>query len=116
MSQSSISLRRVLAAAASVIALLAAAPVPAQTALEPVAAPQPEALVVAHLETLSDERLKAFYLRCSDAAVGGQLGSGEIALCSIGYEMLLKRSFGGDFMALLAWSRQHDSARLVVND
>jgi hypothetical protein len=114
MSQSSISLRRVLAAAASIGALLAAAP--AQTALEPVAAPQHEALLVAHLKTLSDERLKAFYLRCSDAAIGSQLGSGEIALCSIGYEMLLKRTFGGDFMALLGWSRQHDGARLVVND
>jgi hypothetical protein len=106
----------VLAAAASIGALLAAAPAPAQTALEPVAAPQHEALVVAHLKTLSDERLKAFYLKCSDAAIGRQLGSGEITLCSIGYEMLLKRSFGGDFMALLGWSRQHDGARLVVND
>jgi hypothetical protein len=106
----------VLAAAASIGALLAAAPAPAQTALEPVAAPQPEATVVIHLETLSDERLKAFYLGCSDAATARQLGSGEIALCSIGYEMLLKRSFGGDFMALLAWSKQHGSARLVVDD
>lgn len=111
MSQSSIFLRRVLAAAASVGALLAAAP-----AQEPVAAPQREATVVAHLETLSDERLKAFYLGCSDAATARQLGSGEIALCSIGYEMLLQRSFGGDFVALLGWSRRHDGARLVVND
>ena len=116
MSQSSISLRRVLAAAASIGALLAAAPAPAQTALEPVAAPQHEALVVANLKTLSDGQLKAFYLGCSDAATARQLGSGEIALCSIGYEMLLQRSFGGDFMALLAWSRRHDGARLVVND
>ncbi len=116
MSQSLICLRRVLAAAASTGARLAAASAPAQTALEPVAAPQHEALLVAHVETLSDERLKAFYLRCSDVAIGRQLGSGEIALCSIGYEMLLKRSFGGDFTALLAWSRQHDSATLVVND
>jgi hypothetical protein len=30
--------------------------------------------------------------------------------------MLLQRSFGGDFMALLGWSRRHDGARLVVND
>lgn len=57
------------------------------------------------LETISESQLKESYLRCSDAAVAGALQSGEIAVCSIVYEQLLERAFGGDFMALLSWSR-----------
>jgi len=37
------------------------------------------------------------------------LGSNGIALCSIGYEILLTRTFGGDFFALLAWSRSQST-------
>jgi len=57
------------------------------------------------LRNLSEHDLKAFYLRCSHAASHGSLGSSDIALCSVGYEMLLNDVFGGDFFALLAWSR-----------
>jgi hypothetical protein len=52
---------------------------------------------------LSEAQLKESYLRCSRAAVRGRLQSGEIAGCSIVYETLLKRVFGGDFRALIAW-------------
>lgn len=59
---------------------------------------------VSALRDLSEHDLKAFYLRCSHAAGLGSLGSVDIALCSVGYEMLLNDVFGGDFFALLDWS------------
>jgi len=60
---------------------------------------------VAALHELPEEALKAHYLNCSRAALKGSLGSHEIMLCSLGYEILLKRAFNGDFLALLAWSK-----------
>lgn len=63
--------------------------------------------IVASLEKLSESDLKKFYVRCSHAALRGRMGSGEIALCSTGYEILLKRVFRGDFRALLEWSRRN---------
>ena len=63
--------------------------------------------IMVRLEGLSDSGLKAFYLHCSRAAAKRSLGSGGIAVCSIGYELLLRRTFGGDFNALLAWWRLH---------
>jgi hypothetical protein len=59
----------------------------------------------AGIEALSERDARQFYLDCSHAALRGRLGSGETAVCSIGYEVLLSRHFGGDFHALLAWSR-----------
>jgi hypothetical protein len=61
---------------------------------------------VAAIRRLSEQELKAFYLQCSQAAMQKTLGPSAIALCSIGYEVLLKGTFGGDFFALLAWSRK----------
>jgi hypothetical protein len=78
----------------------------AQTTLDTVASPPSEARIASHLRALPDDQLKTFYLRCSGAALRGALGAGEIAACSLGYETLLARTFGGDFHALLAWSRQ----------
>lgn len=71
-----------------------------------------ESRLVAQLERLPEQDLKSFYLRCSRAASQHALGSGEIALCSQGYEILLKRIFGGDFFALLAWSQLHSDDTL----
>jgi hypothetical protein len=67
--------------------------------------------VRAGIEVLSEREAKQFYLDCSRAAVRGRLGSGETAVCSIGYDVLLKRHFGGDFHALLAWSRSQPKDR-----
>lgn len=58
----------------------------------------------AAVRQLPDSDLKVFYLRCARAAGKQALSSGEIALCSVGYQTLLDRTFGGDFLALLAWS------------
>lgn len=62
--------------------------------------------IMVRLEGLSDANLKLFYLHCSRAAKRS-LGTGGVAVCSVGYELLLQRTFGGDFNALLAWSRRH---------
>lgn len=63
----------------------------------------------ARIEALSEADLKEFYLNCARASVRERVSPGEIQLCSIGYERLLHRSFGGDFRALLEWRR--DAAR-----
>lgn len=66
---------------------------------------------VAHIEGLSEAELKRFYLRCSRAALRGRLSNGEIALCSTGYERLLRVSFQGNFLELLEWRRNPDRER-----
>jgi hypothetical protein len=62
------------------------------------------------IERLSVNEVKQFYLGCSGSAMRGLLDSAETALCSIGYDVLLNRHFGGDFHAFLAWSKNqvHD--------
>lgn len=69
--------------------------------------------VLALVERMSEADLKEFYLYCSREAVRGRLGNAEIALCSTGYERLLKGTFGGNFHALLEWRRGlgHSKAR-----
>jgi len=57
------------------------------------------------LEAVSIEDLKCVYLSCSrEASDGGLTGMG-IMQCSIVYETLKRRAFGGDFDRLLAWSK-----------
>ena len=50
------------------------------------------------------EKLKSAYLQCEQTAVSGRLGTGEIMLCSVLYEELKQRAFGGDFPRLKAWA------------
>lgn len=66
--------------------------------------------LVAPLEQASHDRLKATYVDGSNAAAQHLLGAGEVAACSIVYEILKRRVFGGDFAALLAWSRSQRAA------
>lgn len=68
-------------------------------------APDGESQAIASIRQLSERELKAFYVRCARAAIRQTPGATEVALCSVGYELLLTRSFRGDFHALLAWSR-----------
>lgn len=63
------------------------------------------------LEALTAPQVKLVYLNCSSQALERRLDGGEAAMCSIAYDVLLRRHFGGDFSALLAWSRQQ--GRLV---
>ena len=56
-------------------------------------------------ERMPESCLKALFVGCSDAAGRQLLDMGSAAMCSMGYEALLKRGFGGDFHALLGWWR-----------
>ncbi len=71
----------------------------------PGSARDPEAQFVQQLEQVSHDQLRALYVDCSNEAETRLLGSGEAAVCSFVYETLKRRVFGGDFAALLAWSR-----------
>lgn len=57
--------------------------------------------------SLPDHCLKTMYLNCSAASERAVLGQETAVACSLGHEALLKRVFGGDFDALLAWWRNH---------
>jgi hypothetical protein len=49
--------------------------------------------------------LEAMFMRCAGEANTHLMDLGEAAVCSVGYEALLDRAFGGNFQALLAWWR-----------
>lgn len=70
-------------------------------------APDGESRAMVAIQELSEPDLKAFYARCARASIRQALGGNEIALCSVGYELLLARSFRGDFHAFLGWAREH---------
>jgi hypothetical protein len=63
------------------------------------------------LERLSEREMKAFYVRCSQDGMAGRLDGGEAMACSIGYDVLLKKHFAGDFERLLKWSRNAGEQR-----
>ncbi len=54
---------------------------------------------------LAEKNLKTRYINCSRDAMQRHISASEAAYCSTVYETLLQRVFGGDFHALLAWSR-----------
>ena len=80
---------------------------------------QSDRLMLAYLasaDELKDARiddLKNTYLSCDRAAMGGKLDTPGIMLCSIVYEELKHRAFGGDFDKLLAWSNTHPSVEVT---
>ena len=57
-----------------------------------------------HTPAIPLEKLKSAYLQCEQTAVSGRLGTGDIMLCSVLYEELKQRAFGGDFPRLKAWA------------
>ncbi len=67
--------------------------------------PAPFEAAVSEIRKLTEAELKRFYLKCSRASVRGNISGGEIQLCSVGYEQLLQRVFGGDFREFLEWRR-----------
>jgi hypothetical protein len=60
-------------------------------------------------EQLPERCLKALFIECAEDAGVRILDLGTAAVCSIGYEALLKRGFGGDFHALVGWWRRQNS-------
>lgn len=65
--------------------------------------------VVVAIRQLPEPDLKTFYLRCARGALQQSLSMMEIAYCSYGYDELVKRIFGNDFDAFLAWSQKQDT-------
>lgn len=92
---------------AAVAAPAGAEPAPARCALsaaevDPLA---DRAGTLAQFEGLPSHCLKSIVRRCTTAAGEAMLDTGSAAACSFGYEALLRKDFGGDFQALLAWWR-----------
>jgi len=59
------------------------------------------------------DELKRIYLACDRAAINGELDTAGIRQCSIVYEELKRRAFGGDFDELLAWSKAQPPVRIT---
>jgi hypothetical protein len=55
-------------------------------------------------------QLQAAYLDCEQQAMTSLLDFGSASQCSMVYEAVKERVFGGDFQRLLAWSRQQRTA------
>ena len=58
---------------------------------------------IASFERLPDACLKRIAIECSEATNQDVLDLGTAAICSMGYEALLAKSFGGNFNEMLAW-------------
>ena len=60
------------------------------------------------------DELKRLYTACERSSMRRVLGAEEIAQCSVVYEALKQRAFGGDLEKLLVWSRaQPELVRLT---
>ena len=57
------------------------------------------------LDDMSIADLKRVYLACDRAADDGRLTRAGVMHCSVVYETLKRRAFGGDFDRLREWSR-----------
>jgi hypothetical protein len=58
---------------------------------------------VSRFEAMSSSCRKALVVRCNQSARTQLLDLGTAAVCSVGYEALLRRDFAGDFHKLMAW-------------
>ena len=68
--------------------------------------------ILAAYEGLPQSCLQDIFTACSRAASHTLLDFASAAVCSFGYEALLKQGFGGNFRALLTWwSSQRQEAR-----
>jgi hypothetical protein len=64
------------------------------------------------LQQMPESCLKSLFIECSHSAGEHILDFGSAAFCSMGYEALLSKAFGGDFHALLGWwRRERDQGR-----
>jgi hypothetical protein len=61
---------------------------------------------IASMQHLPDSCLKSMLVECDETARASLVDPGSAALCSMGYEALLRKSFGGSFGAMLAWWQQ----------
>lgn len=95
---------------ATVVALAAPARAEIQSAGCDSADQQPISLTdrgaaLAQFERMPQSCLRAIVRQCTAAAGDAMLDVATANACSFGYEALLKKGFGGDFQAMLAWWR-----------
>ena len=60
---------------------------------------------ISSMQAMPEICLKTLVVVCGRSANEGLLDLGSAAMCSMGYEALLRKSFGGSFQAMLAWWR-----------
>lgn len=65
---------------------------------------------ISQYEGLGEHCLKRLLVQCQAAADRDLLDTATAHACSIGYEALLRRGFGGNFQAMLAWWRSRPAA------
>lgn len=68
--------------------------------------------LLARYERLPPACLQQLFRACSDASTRSFLDLGSAAVCSLGYEALLRQQFDGSFPALLAWWRTQQDETL----
>ena len=68
--------------------------------------------LLAEYERLPPTCLQDLVLACTAVTNRAMLDFGSAAVCSLGYEALLSRRFGGNFQALLAWWNSERAATL----
>lgn len=111
--------RRVLAAAAlcgcawAAQAGEAAAQCEAPTAQGSVMFPDREE-TISSMQEMPESCLKSLVVLCGRSADQRLLDLGSAAMCSMGYEALLRKSFGGSFHAMMAWWRGQRAAESFV--
>jgi hypothetical protein len=69
------------------------------------------AATIARMEQMPDACLKRMLFVCGEAANQRVMDTGSAFTCSMSYEALLHKSFGGDFTQMLAWWRGERAAR-----
>ena len=69
---------------------------------------------IVSMQEMPEGCLKSMMLRCGDAANRGLLDPTNAAMCSMGYEALLRKSFGGSFPAMMAWRRVEHEAHIFA--
>ncbi len=69
----------------------------------------PHSAKITRLQQAPVDVLKVLYQNCNREAHAGRLDGGAIMGCSMVYEALKQRAFGGDFARLLAWSRVQET-------
>jgi hypothetical protein len=79
------------------------------TGMDPLAERQE---LLAEFERLPQQCLEGIFRECTAASSQGFLDLGAAAVCSFGYEALLRQGFGGNFHALMAWWRSEKQASL----
>jgi hypothetical protein len=101
---------RALLCVAAMAAVLSTLPVRAEQPLHACELPATNLDLLLERKRLLDEYerlpqpcLREIFAACSTAAGDGLLDFGSAAICSLGYEALLKQGFGGNFRALMIW-------------